>query len=125
MADKRFPNMPTVHHLTRWLHLLLFFLLQTPITRAQNATDGTSSAKKCPILPPTKIRLNLTEDFVTKAAEAMELNLWATKSFSGPIEDLEDYLKQVYDIFEAWSDIDDQAIVAKPFFQNVCAPSET
>ena len=97
---------------TLWLLLQIVTIFQ--IATAQNATN------KCPTLPTTKVLMNFSKEFVDTATEAMQLNIWASESVSGPIELLIEDLQKFYDFFEGFSDVDDQVVVAKPFDQDIC-----
>ena len=70
----------------------------------------TGLGQLCPILPPTNVELTFSEEFITTAYEAMKLNMIALEQESGPIDSLIEQQREIYEIFNGWSDIDDQGM---------------
>jgi len=89
--------------------------------RHGNKEAAHRRTQSCPAYPDV-IGFNLTKANVTVAYDAWKLNELVTLSTSGPIWKVAKEQRKTnnYDIFSGFWDINDQALVAKKFDQDVC-----
>ena len=88
---------------------------------AQNHRREQESTGGCLYPNPNSIVLNLTEPFMRRAKVVIDLAKVVNSEVSGPIEDIIDEQRKLYERFDGWSDgINDQALVAKTNDTKTC-----
>ena len=78
----------------------------------------------CPLAPPVTINFTLSEWEMTLIYDASRLCLLIYPDFSGPMTSSKiEQLRHNYTRFDAWSDWNDQAVVAKTSTNGICHAS--
>jgi hypothetical protein len=91
-------------------------------TSALNNDSGPTSTPdnaSCPQIPDLDFLL-LPKIFFLKAQQVMKLSGIVNREMSGPIEDQIEQQSEVFEFFDGWSDINDQAVVAKTRDKGIC-----
>lgn len=91
-------------------------------TSSPSKKDGpTSAPKNTTCLPnPDRDFLLLPRSFFLKAQQVMTLSDIVSREMTGPIDDQIEQHRQVYEFFDGWTDINDQAVVAKTRDRSIC-----
>lgn len=91
------------------------------LASARVADDRELADDNCPTLYPKNIAFNLSKEFlINKVNVSMQLSDIVNRDIYGPIEDLVEEQRKIYERFDGFSDFNDQALVAKTKDAQVC-----